>query len=334
MATIKQVSKLANVSTATVSRVINNQETVRAATRERVEAAMKTLGYNYNIIAASLAANQTNTVGYVVPELHGTFFGTMMSGTEKVLRSANKHMIVATGHSNEKMEKEAIDDLLRRRCDALILHLEAVSDDYLTELSEQKVPFVLVNRFIPAIEESCIALDNEYGGYIATKHLIQEGHTKIAYISGSLWKADASFRLTGHKKALEEAGITFEQELLFEGNFQVQSGQDAIEQFTSQNVEFTAVACGNDEMAAGAMKALRRIGLDVPKHVSLVGFDNSDFAPYLHPALSTVNYPADVIGEMAAEWILNRVYKRKFNDFEHVLKPSFLRRESCGPAAS
>lgn len=331
MATIKQVSQLAQVSTATVSRVINNREAVKAATRERVEAAMETLGYHYNGIAASLAANKTNTIGYVVPELHGFFFGAMMSGTEKILRSANKHMIVATGHSDEKMEKEAITDLISRRCDALILHVEAVTDEYLLSLSLQNIAFVVVNRYIPSIQDRCIALDNVHGGYLATKHLIENGHSQIAYIAGSLWKADGRERLAGHKKALEEAAIEFDEKLFYEGNFRVQSGQQAIERFAALSIPFTAVACANDEMAAGAMGALRKLGLPVPEKTSLVGFDNMDFAPYLNPSLSTINYPSDIIGEMAAEWILNSVYQHSLKTNPHILKPVLIARESCLP---
>ncbi len=131
MVTIKQVSELAGVSSATVSRVINNTGTVKEKNRVLVHKAMEKLGYRHNVIAASLASNKTNTVGYVVPELHGSFYGEMMAGSEEVLRSANKNMFVVTGHSDEEAEIKEIEALLSRRCDALILHVEAVTDEYL-----------------------------------------------------------------------------------------------------------------------------------------------------------------------------------------------------------
>ena len=186
MVTIKQVSELAGVSSATVSRVINNTGTVKEKTRQQVLDAMEKLGYRHNVIAASLASNKTHTVGYVVPELHGSFFGAMMAGSEKVLRQANKHMFIVAGHSDEALEKKEIEALLSRRCDALILHVEAVSDEYLIDLASQSVPIVVVNRYIEAIGEKCISLDNVLGGYLATRHLIDLGHTDIAYAAGAV----------------------------------------------------------------------------------------------------------------------------------------------------
>lgn len=328
MVTIKEVSESAGVSSATVSRVINSPESVKAPTREKVLQAIEELGYRHNSIAASLASKKTNTIGYVVPELHSFSFGAMMSGTEAQLRSANKHMFVATGHSNERMEKEAIEDLMGRRCDALILHVEAVDDDYLISLAKGNVPFVIVNRFIPEIGERCIALDNKYGGYIATQHLIDMGHDKIAYIAGSLWKADGRERLNGHIKALQKAGLEYDPRLVYEGDFQAHAGREGIEKLLASGVPFDAVVCANDEMASGAIEGLRDNGFNVPYDVSVVGFDDVEFSRYLYPKLTTVIYPTQLIGDMAAKWILTTVYDKKNMEFEHVIRPKLVVRDS------
>ncbi len=321
MVTIKQVSERAGVSSATVSRVINNADSVKEKTRALVLNAMEELGYRHNVIAAALASNKTHTVGYVVPELHGSFFGAMMAGSEKVLRQANKHMFVVTGHSDESLEKQEIEALLSRRCDALILHVEAVNDDYLIDLANQDVPIVIVNRYIEAIGEKCISLDNVLGGYLATKHLIDCGHIEIAYAAGALFKADGVNRLTGHKKALEEAGIYYDENTMAEGNFQAYSGENCVETLLQRGVHFTAIACANDEMASGAINALRKHGKRVPEDVSVIGFDNVDFASYLTPKLTTVNYPVRDIGAMAARWILNQAYGNNKVSMKHILKP-------------
>ncbi len=334
MVTIKQVSELAGVSSATVSRVINNTDTVKEKTRQQVLDAMAKLGYRHNVIAASLASNKTHTVGYVVPELHGSFFGSMMAGSEKVLRDANKHMLVVTGHSDEKLEKKEIEALLSRRCDALILHVEAVSDDYLIELAAQDVPLVVVNRYIEAIGEHCISLDNFSGGYMATEHLIEQGHRDIAYLAGALFKADGKNRLEGHKQALADYGIEYDDSLMVEGNFQAQSGEDGINTLNERGVTYTAVACANDEMASGAINALRILGKQVPEDVSVIGFDNIDFASYLTPKLTTVNYPVGDIGTMAARWILNQVYGDHKMTMEHILRPELIVRGSTLPHKS
>lgn len=319
---------MAGVSSATVSRVINNPESVREATRSKVTHAMKALQYRHNGIAASLASSKSNTVGYVVPELHGFFFGSMMSGTEAVLRKANKHMYVAAGHSNVTEEQDAIDYLLARRCDALILHVEAVSDAYLIALAEQDIPFVVVNRFVKEIGERCVALDNELGGFLATQALVKAGHENIAYIAGSLWKADGQARLNGHKRALAQAGLAYEPRLTYEGTFQAKSGLHGAKSLLETGLPFTAVACGNDEMASGAIEAFRQLNLDVPKDISVIGFDNLEFCHYLSPRLSTVNYPTQRIGEVAAQWILNEVYQKRHISFEHIISPEVILRDS------
>lgn len=329
MATIKEVSELAQVSSATVSRVINSPDSVKAATRKRVLDAINTLGYRHNALAASLASKKTNTVGYLVPELHGSFFGTMMSGTEAILRRANKHMIVATGHSDEATERAEIETLMSRRCDALILHVEGLSDDYLIELANQGNDFVLVNRYIKEIGSRCIALDNKLGGYLATRSLIELGHTDIAYVAGSLWKADGRDRLNGHIQALQEAGLAFDPRLMVEGDFQADSGFQAALKLCAQSLKFSAIVCANDEMAAGALDGLRQNGLQVPDDVSLIGFDNVEFGRFVYPKLTTIDYPTQRIGEMAARWVLSTVYENASVEIEHILKPTLIERDSC-----
>ncbi|WP_416307925.1 LacI family DNA-binding transcriptional regulator [Neptunicella sp. SCSIO 80796] len=328
MATIYQVSELAGVSLATVSRVINGVTPVSEKTREKVLEAMDKLNYRPNSIAQSLASNKTDTIGYVVPELHGSFFGSMMSGSDKVLRSSGKHMFIAPGHSNEKDEKEAIEILIGRRCDALILHLEAISDDYLIELAKENIPFVVVNRYIEAISEHCISMDNKLGGYLATQALVKQGHNQVAYIAGSLWKADARERLEGHKQALREAGIDFDETLMYEGDFQGHAGEEGIKALFSQGKQFTAVACANDEMASGAINAIREQDLLIPEDISVVGFDNVEYSNYLTPKLTTIHYPMEDIGKMAASWILNKVYGNRTMELTHIVLPKLIERHS------
>lgn len=328
MATIKKVSELAGVSLATVSRVINNTGQVKQKTREKVEAAMQSLGYRPNFIARSLASNKSNTVGYVVPELHGTFFGDMLSATEKCLKQANKHMFISAGHSNEQDEINAIESLWDRRCDALILHLEAVSNEYLVELAESGLKFLVVNRFVEEIADRCVSINNKLGGYLATQELIRHGHTDIAYISGNLWKNDAAQRFAGHRQALAQAGIDFNRLLTFEGNFKSDSGYLGMIGFLEGPVLPTAVVCGNDEMAFGAMQAIREQGFDIPKHISVVGFDNIEYTRFTYPRLSTINYPMDRIGEAAASWVLHHVYDEVPKPELTLLDPEFVPRDS------
>jgi LacI family transcriptional regulator len=328
MATIYEVSELAGVSLATVSRVMNNNARVSDKTKEKVLAAMKQLDYRPNSIAQSLASNCSNSVGILVSELSGYFYGAMLSGIESELRAAHKHVIIAAGHAEEATEIESIEFLIGRNCDALILHVEAVSDEYLIKLSQGTTPIVLINRFIAEIADRCISLNNEQGGYLATKALLEQGHTDLAVISGPLWKEDAKNRLNGHKRALEEFNVSFNHSLLVEGDYKESGGSNGMQQLLDKKIAFTAVVCANDETASGAMTIAREHKLHLPADISIIGFDNTIFARHLYPKLSTVNYPVDKMGKMAAAWVLKNVYKNDHLLIDNLFKPELITRDS------
>lgn len=328
MATIYEVSELAGVSLATVSRVMNGSSNVSDKTRKKVEEAMEKLGYRPNAIARSLASSRTNSIGVLVPELKGPFFGHLMAGAEEVLRKANKHVIFTAGHSEEASEKDGIEFLLSRNCDAIILHVEAVTDEYLQELAKGDVPIVLVNRFVDGLGEQCIHLDNKIGGYLAAKSIIDKGHRNIAYISGPVKKEDSNERLFGHKAALEEAGIEFDEDLLYIGGFLQDSGSQGLTELLHKNKPFTALICGNDEMASGAMAMARKLNMELPKDLSIIGFDNIIYASYLYPTLTTINYPVLQMAQMAAQLVLERVYQIKGDEIKFQFTPKLVERNS------
>lgn len=329
MATIYQVSDLAGVSLATVSRVMNNNAKVSDKTKQKVLDAMKELGYRPNATARSLASNRSDSVGLLVPELHGPFFGQMMGGTESELREAGKHVIITTGHSDIEKEIDGIEFLLSRNCDALILHVEAVSDEYLIELNKGKVPIVIINRYIEEMADSCITLDNALGGYLMTKSILEKGHREIAYISGPNWKDDSNERINGHKKALQEYNVSFNEKLMFQGDFTQTGGCNGLLHLLEQGIDFTALICGNDEMASGALATARQKGMDVPKELSIVGFDNIIYANLLFPTLTTIDYPIRQMGQMAAKLVLKQIYDQKKLEIRHQFVPKLVERNSA-----
>ncbi|GLP97632.1 LacI family DNA-binding transcriptional regulator [Paraferrimonas sedimenticola] len=331
MATIYQVSKKAGVSLATVSRVVNNNPKVSENTRLKVLKAMQELGYRPNATAQSLASNRSNSIGIVVSELEGPFFGPMMCEIEANFRSANKHVIIAPGNSDELQEKSAIDFLISRNCDALILYVDAVSDDYLAELAKGDTPIVLINRQVSSIADRCINLDNEQGGYLATKALLDLGHQHIAYIAGPQWKVDARSRFDGHCRALKEAGIEFDSSLFYEGDYHESSGSEGMLYLHKTGRPFSAVVCGNDQMASGAMSAARDCGLRLPEDLSVVGFDDALFARYMHPKLTTVVNPVKEFGAQAAKWVLANVYDKSKVETQTVFEPELRIRDSVQP---
>lgn len=328
MATIYEVSKLAGVSLATVSRVVNGTAKVRESTREKVEAAMQELGYRPNSVAQSLATNRSNSIGILVPELIGPFYGELLSRIEATFRRAGKHVIIAAGHSNAELEADSIEFLRSRNCDALILHVESVDDDYLTKLAEDGCNFVLINRSVDPLADRCITLDNRLGGYLATRHLIELGHRHIAYVAGPMWKHDASERYAGHQDALREFKLTQPAQAFYEGDFHEISGVRAMRQFVEHDVQFTAVVCANDEMAAGALTEAHDLNIKVPEQLSIIGFDNINFAHYTFPKLTTIDYPIGEIGEMAAHWVLTHIYQKPGEQLRAQFKPQLVLRNS------
>lgn len=334
MATIYEVSKLAGVSLATVSRVMNNNTPVKESTRRKVLDAMAQLDYRPNSIAQSLASNRSNSIGVLVSELHGPFYGAMLTGIEAEFRAAGKHVIITAGHSDLATEQDGIDFLQSRNCDALILHVEAVSDDYLLQLAAGDTPFVLLNRHIPAIADRCISLNNELGGYLATRHLLEQGHRQIAYIAGPMWKTDARDRYHGHQRALAEYQLTADPALFFEGDFRETGGSKGLESLLQSGKTFSALVCANDEMASGAITAARELGLNIPQQLSVMGYDNVNFAYYTYPKLSTIDYPISAMGQMAARWVLREVYQQESNEVQQLFEPVLISRDSVLPALS
>lgn len=327
MATIYEVAERADVSLSTVSRVLNGKRTVNETLKARVEKAMRELDYRPSSVARSLASNRSDSVGLLVSELNTPFFGEMMKAVESTLRVANKHVIITVGHNDLDQENDSVEFLISRNCDALILHVEALTDESLALINKNKIPVALVNRFVPGMEEACICLNNELGGYLSTKHLIDLGHKRIAYIAGPDRKADANERLAGHKRALKEAGIAFDIKLFYQGDFTEVGGSQGLSHFIQQGVDFSALVCANDWMASGAMTCARDLNIRMPEDLSIVGFDNVLFAHHVHPKLTTVNNPIDDMGAMAAKSILNRVYKQNV-DINNVFDPELVVRNS------
>ncbi|MCH4296557.1 LacI family DNA-binding transcriptional regulator [Shewanella sp. 3B26] len=335
MATIYDVSFLAGVSLATVSRVVNNTGKVSEKTRQKVHDAMAQLDYRPNTIAQSLASNRSNSVGVLVSQLDGPFYGPMMREVESALRAANKHVIIAAGHSDAAQEKEAVEFLLSRGCDALIVDAEILSNEYLQELCRGKTPVVLINRHVDGIEERCVHLNNLQGGLLASRHVLAHGHSRIAYISGPLFKLDARERLEGHKQALAEKGLEFDDALFFEGDFREEGGFEGMAALLERGVPFSAVVCANDQMASGAIALCLERGLRVPEDISFVGFDNIPFPRYISPKLTTVCNPIQDMGRMAANWVLKEVYDNSEVSFHHRFEPELVVRESVqSPSAT
>ena len=260
MATIKDVARLAGVSVATVSRVINNSPKASEASRLAVHSAMESLSYHPNANARALAQQTTETVGLVVGDVSDPFFGAMVKAVEQVAYHTGNFLLIGNGY--------------RHRCAALVVHAKMIPDADLASLMKQMPGMVLINRILPGFENRCIALDDRYGAWLATRHLIQQGHTRIGYLCSNHSISDAEDRLQGYYDALAESGIAANDRLVTFGEPDESGGEQAMTELLGRGRNFTAVACYNDSMAAGAMGVLNDNGIDVPGEISLIGFDD------------------------------------------------------------
>lgn len=301
--TLDKVARAAGVSASTVSRIINGTANVSAVKRETVLRIMSELNYHPNVLARGLASGRTFGIGVLTQDIASPFYGSTLRGIESALLGTGYHPIFISGHWHLKEELEAIDFLLSRKVDAVIVLGGGVPEARLQEVARQ-LPVVVLGRSIPGLEAQCLRLDNFAGSHDATRHLIELGHRRIAYISGDPDHRDAQDRLAGYCAALEAANLPVNPELLQPGDFHEASGFMAVTRLVESRAMFSAVFAANDQMAYGARLALHRKGLRVPDDVSLVGFDDLPGSVYTTPPLTTVQQPVEDMGRAAAQGVL------------------------------
>ncbi|MCZ4294673.1 LacI family DNA-binding transcriptional regulator [Vibrio sinaloensis] len=329
MITIKEVAELAKVSQATVSRAINNHPTVKEANREKVYAAIEQLGYKPNAFAQALASSRSNSIGMLVGSLDGPFYGPLMHHTEDTIRQNNNHLIVTSGQESHSKEKDSIDFLRSKRVDGFILHSDKLSDDELIDVVKETPATIILNRYIPDIANNCIYIDNEYGGYLATKHLLDHGHKNIACITGQLSKGDSRDRLQGYRLALAEAGIQYNPSYVIEGRFDHDGNHERARRLLDRAPEITAIFCQNDNIALAVYDVAVERDIVIGKDLSVVGFDNDYHSAHIRPRLTTVNFPVEEMGIEAAKGVLAIVQDQKV-DIKQQLQPELIIRDSVG----
>jgi LacI family transcriptional regulator len=300
MATIREVSRHARVSPATVSRVLNETVPVAEDTRQRVLDAVKELDYKPNVFARGLTTNRSGGIGVVLNEISSPFYTGLIGGIEKVIEEEGGHLMVSSGHVDATMEREAVAFLKQHRSDALIVQVDAASDADLLSWAESGPPLIIIGRCVAELRDECVYLDNDKGGFLATQYLIDQHHRRVAHISGPLRAQDGRARLQGYQRALKANGLPFDPSFVVEGDFSEAGGQLAMTRLLERKLGLSAVFAGNDQMALGALTALKDAGYRVPDDVSLVGYDDVLFARYLSPALTTVRQPLFEMGEAAA----------------------------------
>lgn len=323
--TIRDIARRANVSMSTVSRVLNETTPVAADKELAVLAAVADLDYQPNIFARGLAGGQSMTIGVLAQNFGSPFYDTIMRGILSGFEATRYSPLFADGRWQASHEQRALQTLLGRRVDGVIVVGGSVPAAQLVEMRTQ-LPLVVAAREVVELPDCCIFIDNVAAARAATRHLIESGHRRIAHIAGLRGQEDTILRRQGYEEALTEAGIEPNPNWVIEGNFRPQSGVLAVEALLSRGETVSAIFAANDQMAYGARLALFRRGIRVPDDISLVGFDDQPDSAYTTPPLTTVRQPAVEIGEAAAGMMLQMLNGKEIE--LHKLSAQLVIRES------
>ncbi len=324
--TLRDVARLAGVSHQTVSRVINGSEDVLPETRANVEAAIKQLGYRPNAIARSMARGQTHTLACISPNLTDYTFASVIEGAETEARQ-HDYFLLSSSATDPDAFHALVDELVgHRRVDGLIV-INPYSDDRFQHIPE-KFPVVFVGAQSHEQKISSVCLDDEKVAYEATRHLISLGHTDIALVTGPMEEDCSLDRTEGYRRALQEAGIPFDNAKIIEGDWSATSGQDALLSFVEQGRVPTAVFAQNDRMAMGVLRAARDVNIKVPTQLAVIGVDDMPLSSYFDPPLTTMRQDMPRIGQEATRMLLDIIQKKNTGQREVKLPAELVVRQS------
>jgi LacI family transcriptional regulator len=331
-ASIYDVAREAKVSVFTVSAVINNKTHVGKKLRERVNQAIDKLNYRPNLIARSLAKQRTHTIGMIVSDIANPFFPMVVRGAEDAAQMHGYNLLLCNSDDTLEKEEKEIELLLSKRVDGILLTKAA--GDFRPSLrkmiDEVNIPFVLVMRTYPKLTNDAVVSDDYQGAYNAVRHLARAGRRHIALVSGPLKISNAVARWEGFHDALKDQGLPFDEQLVVEGDYRIESGYRAGHALFSHQPDGIYVA--NHLMTVGLLKAAEEMGLRCPEDFGLVSFDDYPWLGVFHPKLTTVELPKHQLGIEAAELLIERIGGNKKRSVVRKLQPELRIRESCGLA--
>lgn len=330
---MKDVAVAANVSTATVSRVLRGVDGASSAeTAARVRTCASGLGYIVDGVASSMRSRQTRTVGLVIADLANPFFGQVAAGVEDVLREAGLSVIIADTDNSVDREREAVETMLRQQVDALVVASIAADGGHLRGAIARGIKIVLVDTELPDLDVDSVAIDDEAAARVAVEHLLQHEHKNVAIVHGG---TEASFdrgRLRGYTSALAARGLPLQPRYIVGGASTFDGGRAAVTALLALSPAPSAILATNNLMTVGALVAVADAGLEVPGDVSIVGISDMEWFPISRPAITAVSQPSEDLGRRAAERLLLRLRRKRQPHAERVQLEFALRvRDSVGP---
>lgn len=330
--TIQDVAAAAGVSYQTVSRVINDKPDVAEDTRRRVWQIVEELGYQPSAIARGLVSKRTRTLGLITEDFSDYFFTQVIVGAEVEARKQGYFFMLCSTERNPADEPEYLTLLTEREVDGILFARPSTEEDsrHIVSLIQQRVPLVTTAYWLPGEKLTVVDVDNVDGGLRATECLVKLGHGKIGMITGPAGWRSVNDRTEGYKLALNRAGIPFDALLIEQGDWSYQSGYEAMGRLLAKAPQITALFAQNDQMAVGAMRALREAGRRIPDDVALVGYDDIPAAAYCHPPLTTIHQPMQQVGEIATRLLIEQINDSEVEREEVLLKTELVRRGTCG----
>lgn len=329
---MRDVAERAGVSVTSVSHVINQTRLVSDDLRERVLTAMNELGYQPNALARSLRRKETYTIGVIITNSADPFFAEVTRGVEDACFEQGYNIILCNSDSDLDKELLYTNALIKKRVDGILfLAAGGKSTKHIHTMQEQKIPLVVVDRYIPDLAVDTVLIDNARGGWLATHHLIELGHQRIGCITGPSDLSLSAERVTGYRCALQEAGLAVDETLIIKGNFQYETGYRAAQQFLASPNPPTALFACNDLMAIGAINVAIRQGCRVPRQLSIIGFDDIRMAAYTNPLLTTVAQPKYEMGFISTTMLLERIQTQEMAPRQKLLDTQLIMRESTAP---
>jgi LacI family transcriptional regulator len=334
--TIKDVARRAGVSAMTVSRVINGSARVHPETKRRVEDSIAELGYVPSRLARGLIRQKTGTLALIVPDVANPFFTLIVRGAEDVARRAGYRMILCDTRADLAIEREVIEEMIAHRVEGIaIAPVSDRSRPHLERLRSFGIHFVLVDRTVEGVEQDVVHGDNTAGARRLVRHLLDLGHRRIGFIVESDEVSTARDRHQGYREALQDAGLEFDPALIARAPAVPEGGLQAMRRLLELDDPPTAVFAVNNLVALGAIEAVRALGLEVPDDVALVCFDDIEHASRLYPFLTVMAQPAETLGTIGTQLLLDRIEGRATDQARVVVLPAqFLLRRSSGAAAA
>jgi DNA-binding LacI/PurR family transcriptional regulator len=327
---LEDIARETGFSIATVSRVLANSDyPVNPSVREKVLRVAQAMGYKPNIAARSLRSNRTNTIGIIVDDIMSPFVPPIVRGIQDCLRENDFLSVIVNSDWDPDQEQDAINTLISRPVDGIIFveYSHRVHSEVLEETSK---PHMFVHRIFGSPIKNSVVPDDHYGATLAVRHLISLGHRRIAYINGPENWHNSRTRYVGYKDELESQNILIDSVLVQPGDWELESGYNATQNLLSLDDPPTSIFAANDLMALGAVYAIQDGGLNVPKDIAVVGYDNRDFAKIVRPKLTTVVMPVYEMGRVATEALLEQIAEGREEMEEIKVRGELIIRDTCG----